>query len=328
MPEKDTHNAMDDLLVKYLLEEASSAERGEVEQWIRADAGHQRYFEHFRLIWETSRQLSVPGAPDEEEAWQRFRSRMAQQRFSRPAPVRLLRRSMLLRVAATLLLVLAGGWLLYRLLHRPVPQMLSFSSGAQPRTDTLPDGSVVTLNRHSQISYPAGLSGSSREVRLSGEAFFEVARAEGRPFLVQAGEVSVTVLGTSFNVKSSGAATEVIVETGRVEVSRRKQSVQLAAHERVRVSGGQALQKQEQRGELYNYYRTRAFVCNNTPLGELVPALNEAYNARIEIANPALKSLPITTTFRDQPLDTILAIISQTFPQVTITQNGPRILLK
>lgn len=63
----------DELLVKYLLGEAGSAERDSVDQWIKASLDNSRYFKHFQLIWETSKQVMIPPTVNADEAWLRFK---------------------------------------------------------------------------------------------------------------------------------------------------------------------------------------------------------------------------------------------------------------
>jgi hypothetical protein len=100
------------------------------------------------------------------------------------------------------------------------------------RTDTLPDGTVVTLNRQAHIAYLTGLKDKKddgRTIRLEGEAFFAVAPDASHPFIVRANDITVRVLGTSFNISSQPGSTEVTVETGAVRVSRAGDSILLPA---------------------------------------------------------------------------------------------------
>ena len=66
----------------------------------------------------------------------------------------------------------------------------------------LPDGSRVWLNAASSITYPASFTGGERKVSITGEAYFEIAKDEARPFIVQKKELSIQVLGTHFNVNT------------------------------------------------------------------------------------------------------------------------------
>ena len=108
--------------------------------------------------------------------------------------------------AATVLLCIAG-WTAYEAL-RPVP-MQTFSTLAEVRNLTLPDGTEVTLNRYSSLTCPKRFEHDRRDVRLQGEAYFEVSKDARRPFTVEAGGMEVQVLGTHFNVEAYPADTEV-----------------------------------------------------------------------------------------------------------------------
>jgi ferric-dicitrate binding protein FerR (iron transport regulator) len=90
----------------------------------------------------------------------------------------------------------------------------------QKLTVSLPDGTMVKLNAGSSISYPAEFSGNKREVRFSGEGFFEVAKDTNKPFIIESDGIFTKVLGTSFNLRSYSNEGEinVAVVTGKVEV--------------------------------------------------------------------------------------------------------------
>lgn len=91
----------------------------------------------------------------------------------------------------------------------------------------LEDGTVITLKPNSSIEYPEKFSESERTVLLKGEAFFDVAKDKDRPFLISASDVTVKVLGTSFNVMAYEGAKEisVAVKTGKVSVYAKAKSI-------------------------------------------------------------------------------------------------------
>jgi ferric-dicitrate binding protein FerR (iron transport regulator) len=136
----------------------------------------------------------------------------------------------------------------------------------------------------------------------------------------------VKVIGTSFNIRTRNGTTEVIVETGIVEVIRKNNVLELRPKEKAVVQKDSTMFKIAETDKLYNYYRTKEFVCDNTPLWKLVAVLNEAYNANIIIQKDALRSLPLTTTFNNESLDRILEIIHATF-DITITRQNNQIIL-
>ncbi|HUP12736.1 MAG TPA: FecR domain-containing protein, partial [Niastella sp.] len=195
------------------------------------------------------------------------------------------------------------------------------------KANSLPDGSVVTLNKHSQVSYPEKFPNDKRVLQLNGEAFFKVQPDKKKPFEVHTNNVTITVVGTSFNVRSRGDTTEVIVETGIVEVTTDKQTVILKAGQKAVTGFTEAiLQKQANTDQLYNYYRSKKFVCESTPLWKLIEKLNEAYDVHIVIENEAIRNEPYTVVFDNQPLDKILSVISTTFNTSVIKEKGKLIL--
>src|ERR1700722_19012159 len=93
------------------------------------------------------------------------------------------------------------------------------SAGSRPKTDTLPDGTVVTLNRGASLTFSGGSRAKGLTVRLQGEGFFSVTHDPARTFVVQLGAVAIRVLGTTFEVSGNGNdSIELVVETGAVRV--------------------------------------------------------------------------------------------------------------
>lgn len=304
----------DDLLVKYLLEETSVDESGMVEQWLQQDPANRKYFDELISTWEKSRELSSSSSITTDAAWHRF-----QQKISTPV-VQINKGRSWWRIAA-LFIVMAGlAFLAYQMMtFENEPAQLAVNSGNAVLNDTLPDGSVITLNKNSSLVYPESFKGNQRPVKLQGEAFFNVKPDPEKPFEVMVNDVRVVVLGTSFNIKSVNGVTEVIVETGLVRVIRGAQSVELHPKEKLIVSPrDSALVPAIEEEQLYNHYRSREFVCDNTPLWKLVTVLNEAYDVNITIERNELRNLPLDVTFSNESIDVILDIIRETFNSYNI----------
>jgi transmembrane sensor len=321
---------IDELLVKSMLDEASIAEQIEINQWLLDDDDNQRYFEHFELIWNESKRLARTRTVDENAAWERFKARTtAKDREIEVIPMYPKPVFRILRMVAMVLMTAGVGWLSYLFATRSFSnEMLTISSGMETLTDTLPDGSIVTLNRKSSISYPREFAGKTRPVTLTGEAFFDVKPDKSKPFLISVNDVTVKVVGTSFNVKDNAEKTEVIVETGVVEVSRDTQRVRITPREEATIVKASAeMRKGITADEFHNYYRTRRLFCDGTPLWRLVEILNEAYEAEIVIGNQRLRNLPINTTFDQNSLESILGVVSETL-SLKVEHHGDQIILK
>jgi transmembrane sensor len=320
---------IDGLLIKVILHEASDTETRQVEEWLAHNERNRQYFDHFRKIWDDSKELAIHSTVSEDDAWTRFRQQVTTPSpASPPAPVIAFsqpKNFLWGRVAAACLILLIVAPVFYLLQHRQTPG-LTLRSGNSIRTDTLSDGTIISLNKNSVLK--AANYSEARSVELQGEAFFTVAPDKDRPFTVHFNGGTIRVLGTSFNVKTSAAATEVIVESGLVQVVKGRQAANVRPHEKIVLKEKDSLLlPQDNPDDLYNYYRTHEFVCNHTPLIRLVDKLNEAYNAQIVLASPRLEQLQLTTTFQDPSLEEILNIVAKTF-SIRIEKTGDKIILK
>lgn len=204
---------------------------------------------------------------------------------------------------------------------------LAISTANEVKIDTLSDGSIITLNKASTLSYPSQFKGDKRAVALKGEAFFNITPNKKKPFIISIDSIEVTVVGTSFNIKEEKGSTEVVVETGIVQVKSGRQKVELRAGERLVIQSGGNLAKDKISDKLYNYYRSKEFVCDNTPLWKLVEVINKAYDSQVEIGREELRNLPMNATFNNESLDQVLNVISLTF-DIKVTKRDNRIILE
>lgn len=326
----DKHKNIDEgLLVRYLTNDLPDTEIKRVEEWIQASEENTRLFNQFLLIWEQSVHTFPKKNVEPDEAWLRMKKRLAND-VSEPAPffgqIRFV-----WRAAAIFIICVCVGSIGYLMLNKyssaPVSN-LQLASAGRVVTDTLPDQSVITVNKNSFLSYPSEFRGGTREVTLNGEAFFRIKADKKHPFIVHANDITVKVVGTSFNIKTVNGKTEVVVESGVVVVQKNKQSTTLVAKEKTETNWHDtSLVKTSVTDKLYNYYRSREFICDRTPLQQLVEKLNEAYDADIELGRDALKDLRITTVFTNEPLENIIDIICQTF-KLKAEKIGNRIILR
>lgn len=290
-----------------------------MKQWLTDDA-NLGYFDQLKKIWNESRQLALTSTVDENAAWQKFQQKI------HPAVVRRTGFGWM-RVAASVIIIVGLGLLAYWIFGDRTKEMTVVAQQTV-LNDTLPDGSVVTVNKGSSISYPSKFKGEMRKVSLKGEAFFSVTPNKNKPFIISVNDVQITVVGTSFNVKTSNGKTEVVVETGLVKVTRAGKTIELRANEETLIEEKDSvLTKEKVSDQLYKYYRTKEFVCDDTPLWKLVEVINEAYNSHVVIDNPALKNMSITTTFNNESLDQVLNVISLTL-NIKIVKEGDTINLQ
>ncbi|MFZ1688797.1 MAG: FecR domain-containing protein, partial [Flavobacteriales bacterium] len=179
-------------------------------------------------------------------------------------------------------------------------------------TVTLPDSSVVTLSPGTRL---VATVEAERRVQLNGQAYFEVEHDEQRPFVVEAGDQEVTVLGTAFEVtqRAGNDSLVVRVRNGRVGVSQPN-----ATHMTVLVGGERGVwvgSNERERTETSPVERWagRIIQFSNAPLQQVVEELNTLYDVHIELGSEAITACPLTASFGDEPIDEIIRVIAGTF---------------
>ncbi|TVT41596.1 DUF4974 domain-containing protein [Hymenobacter setariae] len=199
------------------------------------------------------------------------------------------------------------------------------NAGQQPQVITLADHSRVTLYPGSSLQYRTGLLGARREVRLKGEAFFQVAKNPARPFLVYTEQLVTTVLGTSFRVKAYlGRPNEVAVQEGRVSVQLRHnadlsatpvqpaaEGVLLLPNQQVAYSAlaPRSLQKKLVANPIV--VAPQVFTFEKQPVIKVLQSLEKAYGVTILYDKNKLASCTITVTFYQESLYEKLDMLSQ-----------------
>ena len=317
----------DELLVKYLLNECDNNEIALVSAWLDSHPANQTYFNQLKQVWDDSKLLYSNTNLDVEQAWRNLQIRI------KKAPLHYT--NYFYYIAAAIVLLI-GIFSLYKLNHKEnktIPTLVQthesfIESKLTTRIDTLSDQSIVTLNKNAILKYPSAFTHNERRVQLKGEAFFNITPNKEKPFFIDASnDVEIKVLGTSFNVKSYANYTEVVVETGIVEVRRFNKVMLLHPFEKARIDKEDStIVVQKNKDKLYKYYRSKEFECDNTPLWKVVEVLNEAYGDSILIGRKELRSLSLTTRFDNESLESILDIISETFELKVEKHNGKYIL--
>jgi len=314
----------EEILIKFLLKETSEEESIAVQKWLDEATSNRAEFTQLERIWTASKSLSTTSNVDEEQAWTKFKARTS---GSQEAIVRPIKQNFgWLKIAAVLVLV-AGAWMMYNVFGPANYTDLVASN--KVIVEHLPDGSEVTLNKNSQISYVTDFR-DERSVRLKqGDVFFNVAHDKSKPFVIKINKVSVTVVGTSFNVKHLKGETEVIVETGIVKVSNGNEMVELHKGEKVLIKEvSPKLIKEQNTDQLYSYYRSGKFVFYKTPLWKVVEVLNEAYDVHIVIQDPSIANETLNTTLEEaNQLDKNLGYIKETIQNLKIDRNDGQITL-
>ena len=204
-------------IIDYLFRHPDTPEdiRLQFERWMLA---REQEPEIDEILWEIWNTHTAPVSEEEDrKGLERLRASLRASRV-RTLPRRVLRYA---GMAAAVVLVFLGGYFSATQMLRPVEEVTLLTAKGHVGEFTLPDGTKVWLNGESQLKYNAEFSGKTRDVTLSGEAFFEVRKDSLRPFRVSMNDLKVEVLGTSFDAMSYsfGSSEEVVLKTGSVKIS-------------------------------------------------------------------------------------------------------------
>lgn len=223
----------DELLFKYFSNEASAEEVAQIEQWLEEDPARQSEFDSAHYLFNAmilhSDELSKMTTPG------------ALEKTSRKSKVRRLVYRYAAAAAAVVIAGLSGVFVEREINYNKMTahtNVLEVPAG-QRMSVTLSDGTQVQLNGNSRIEYPVIFSRKQRNVKLSGEAFFEVKHDERHPFIVETFASKVEVLGTRFNVYADEASEyfSTALVDGKVKVTTNDETAEqvvLAPDEMVR----------------------------------------------------------------------------------------------
>lgn len=173
----------------------------------------------------------------------------------------------------------------------------------------LSDGTLIWLNSESSIEYPAEFTEGERSIRLCGEAYFEVSRDDAAPFTVVTPQMSVTVLGTSFNVSAYEAdpsATTTLV-SGRVQVCNDSGCIELIPGRQAIVTDGQAeISVKEVDAKLYMAWTTGVFEFENMRLEDICTRLSRWYGVSFRFEGATADERFTGATWKYKPLGELL----------------------
>lgn len=209
------------------------------------------------------------------------------------------------------------------------------------RRELLPDGSSIWLQPNSSIRYSADFKKATREVHMTGEAFFEVTKDAAHPFIIYTGEVITKVLGTSFNIRaySNAPSVEVAVVTGKVSVRKATQTdklhpsdeVLLLPDEKAVFLGKESVLKKElitaNTDEPVRIWEKTSVSFDNVPVSEVIKVLNKSYGTHIRVETNELNSYVLKADFSDQNLPDILQMLEKSL-NVNYEINNKEIILK
>jgi len=191
--------------------------------------------------------------------------------------------------------------------------ILKSNPNGQKSRISLPDGSTVWLNAHSSIEYPETFDDSVRFVRISGEAYFDVASDANKPFIVNAGNLKITVLGTSFNISNydEDQISSVTLATGKIKVEREGRSEILQPGSQVRFNKiDNSLEKREIDIEKIAPWKNGILVFEQEDFQSVARRLERWYDVKIALIGDPSPDWRFTGYFDNESLKNVLEVLS------------------
>ena len=196
------------------------------------------------------------------------------------------------------------------------------------KTDTLPDGSLITIHKNSTITYTSDFA-NARQLELAGESYFNVVPDKIKPFIITIGELKIKVVGTSFNVRKMTAqkSIEVQVQSGVVKMYTHENEITIS-------KGQTGIYYKESRNLLVKdildinsiSYATKTFVFTDISLAKACSYLEDAFNVSIKIDTKKLATCRLSAQFDNKPLSYILDVINATL-NTTYKKEGNTIYI-
>ncbi|MEN7547216.1 FecR domain-containing protein [Rapidithrix thailandica] len=330
------------LIEKYYRGECSQEEARKVMDWMNSQDALQQMENDFDRYWEESREHKNSFGKKHQQLWANFDKKSA----LKPGKERKITKYTLrkgdknygLKIAASILIVLSISFWFYQNSLQDSAQTTVASihyttitvPEGQKRTLKLKDGSTVILNAGSTLRFPEQFSDSTRQLHLTGEAFFEVVKDPSRPFMVHSGSLKTTALGTSFNIKAYRDENEVTVSlaTGKVAVQQAKSSILLHPEEEVAYDPN-TLQWEKRPFDpaLTLAWKNGTLYFKDADFEEIFQQLSRWYGVHFEFKNRQKGPWQFTGKFHKEDLETVLQAIgtSKSFTY-SIAQNNVLIL--
>jgi len=321
---KNSEHNVEKLLLSYLLGEAGKDEIKQVEDWLKLSGKNKKRLGDYEAVWTEAGKLTPnPVAVDSQSAWKKMSDRIDNfEKEKSKANIIPLRSGLIwfsTSVAAAILLII-GFYQIFLKSDLSI-QNLQIASVKEIIIDTLPDGTNITLDTNSIVTYPERFAENERRMKLEGEAFFTVEPNKEKPFIIEAGNAFIEVLGTSFNVKAyKNSDLFVIVTEGKVKLftvdplSLDTLSMVLKAGESGKVSSEEKkpVFVAEQSPDAI-FWMNNTLIFDDTDLKMVFKLLEKYYHVNIKVSDKRIYECRLSTTFSNNTIDEIIDVIVATF---------------
>jgi ferric-dicitrate binding protein FerR (iron transport regulator) len=295
-------NKIQSLLDRYHRGATSAEENSLVEKWLNENDNPNSQWQNLDT--------------DAKEQWLGNTFSRIQETINEPKVVQMPSRSLwkkIVAVAAVACIFLALFLQVPFLLHEQSLTKLTVPAN-QKRQLTLPDGSSVWVNAGSELKYPERFEGKTREVYLTGEAYFDVKHDASKKFIIHTGKVVTTVLGTAFNIKEDKNKETIVVTVtrGKVKVANGSQVLGIITPNQqisLNLTTNKSVKAEVNASEAVAWQETELHF-DDVTFAEVADKLQQRFNVEIRFANDKLKTCRFTgTAANGEKLEKILKVI-------------------
>lgn len=321
MKEQDKHIT---LIFKHLSGETEKTEEKQLFNWLEESEENKSIFKEYQKVWDMSETKFSPeiDAVDVDAEWNIFKNEVGFDDKILIPKQKSIKKFSIYRVVAFVSAVLILGIAALYFLN-PKEEVLYAQN--EILESKLPDGTEITVNKNSSITYSKNFNKKERKVELEGDAYFKVEKDKTKPFIIDAESFYVEVLGTEFYVNSIFKKRQVVVKEGMVAVyqfeDKRDRVILNAGEEIVFDTKHNEIRKTENYDENYLSWKTKIFNFNNQKLEDIFLYLEAVYDIKFEFINPELKKCRQSVSFEDQSIDEILNVLRATFDQLSFKRN-------
>jgi transmembrane sensor len=315
-----------EMLAKYLDKEMNDQEMQLMQKLILSDDEYDRIISEVQKPWNILKKQKNMIEVNTDSAWEKLKNRIEQTQTGTTHEKNISFSSgrwsipYYLRIAAILIVATGLSYLFYRTVIQPdrnLQNKLTINSGSdQSIESTLPDGSTVLLRARSRLQFEHQASGT-REVVLTGEAYFDVSPNPDEPFIVVTDQALVEVIGTSFSVHvdDNNNQVKVLVESGHVlltDRSNKKNSLVIESGY-IGIVSRDGIKQVENQDINYLAWKTKMLVFRETRLEDVIHDLNHTFGTNIVYGDARMAGCRFTGTFYNQPVDTLLQVLKTAF---------------
>ncbi len=347
---------IEDKIINVLTGRASQEELLEIRKWLSINEENREVYDEYVTTWIAGGMIGRKNDFQADAAWTKLSKKMKKTYY---AEYRIPWGK--IAVAAMIAVVILSGMMIYNISNEAHinEDSLAYTEYSSPYGSKsqvkLPDGSNVWLNAGSILRYSSDFNKNVREIYLEGEGYFDVARNEQKPFLVQTSTIAIKVLGTAFNVKAypEESIVETTVERGKVQLlepltTSQGTTILQANQKAVVIKNMPAVIQMKEIGktekmkikppkyipiakmevssnikvEAYTSWKDTRWIIESEKLADLAVKLERRYNIHIVFDDEELKNYVFSGKFENETLDEVLEVMKLSAPILYKTKQN------